>query len=56
MDEAVKSLDWKLVANLGKLLRGRDDDVANIHSKPRRWTDTLGVESSDTIYNVKAKI
>ena len=39
-----------------KVLRGRDEDAMSIHSKLREYTSTRGVESSDTIDNVKAKI
>ena len=50
------NLDQKLTMNGGNLLRGKINDAKGIHGKLRRQIDKLGVESSDTINNVKAKI
>ena len=59
-DKVGKSLDKKLDAKLKKEFNfskgGGAYDVINIHSKPQRYTGTLGVESLNTIENLKAKI
>ena len=38
------------------MLRYKSNDDVEIHIKLQRWIDKLGVEISDTINNVKAKI